>query len=1380
MRFLIPLLLIANLHAAVPTAPTSLLTNGIINPQAIDLSAPSFSWIMNDTDRGETQTSYQLLVSSNSSHTGDVWNSGKVSSSQSSSVPYTGPALAPATRYWWSVKLWDKDDQESPASSVTTFDTGLSTGDWTASFIWDGTANENNFAWFRKGFTLTKPVKLAKVFTSAHNDSILHLNGTQLGFGPARSNPTAYGQYTAYDVTSLLAEGPNAFAATARWHGVWGNSGINESPAFILECRITFTDDTTLVVKSDGTWKTQASTPFIESSPTYFGFYNGVRNRAAIRYDARNEIPGWTNASFDDSTWPAASVVNRSSYQLFAQRVADQVEDEELAPLTLVQSGGDWVADFGKCISGWPQITLRDQAPGSVVRIHYFQLSDGLGGAGWDEYTCKGGTETWRANFGRHTSFKTLRISGITGTPTSDDFRAIVAHTAADVAGSFTCSSTQLNDIFEMSERSARQNVQQGIISVDANREQSQWTADAHNIGIGLLYNHRNTRIFDKIVRDYAGEQMPDGTFYACSPAKDAVLAEWSMYWPMMLWEEYLFSGDKKLISDTWANFTAWMSWAETTTQSDGLIDPPGWRVSDYAGGIMESYGRNIATNALYYENLRIAAVVATILGHSPTAYLNRAVQLKTAINTNLFVNGNSYLTKVGSSQRIALGAAWALRFGIVPPENIPAVRSWIRSQPINIGGYGGDAFYNGAYTAGGLGDFLVADLARYQYMLAGNRTIWESFAAPSVDNETNHAWTAYPAYIFPRHIVGIMPTGPAFSSFSIKPETRGLTFAEASVPTVKGTVHSLWEHVSNSEFTLTCEIPPNSTALVSIPVDRLTDVTIQENGSTIWSGNTYQPGVTGISFNTADSSHVRFQVGSGSYQFQVTGTALVPVTVIVDNEEPATTLTGNWTNNTTGEIEQRSGDSFDYAAAGDGSSSAEFRPTLLGDGWYKVYARWTSHPNRATNAPYTIHHLRGQTTVRVDQEQDGGTWVLLGTYEFLAGTTGHVVLSNDANEFVIADAVQFEPLGTLPAGSSLLLFQDNFGAPASNLDINAGSALRESGLLSPATYRSNLNNQAIQSQVGNDDGGGPLTMLLASFPGSPHAGEALETNLASAPDGRIVLTLDARCRNDNGDPSRWVSLSLSNQPFGDNNFVTDPSNTFGVIFRASGAIQVFRPAYPADAPATIWNANSAISSTVKLIISDNTGNGSPFTGGPTLVRIYNSANEILGSYPSGPMSGGYLHLGTFESLWEIDNLSISAEAPLSPFQTWINGFFPNETNPSIIGPDADPDGDGLKNFAEYAFGLTPNSGSSVNPIATPLNPNSGEFYYTRRVPAIAGLSFLVETTTDLVDWEIDETAAQTSTSTEGDVQTVRVQLSPSLLTEPKLFVRIRAVPLNQ
>lgn len=997
--------------AAAPESPTGLLVNGIADPRAIDVAPPMFSWIMNDPDRGETQFAWQVKISSGESiH----WDSGKIISSLSSAVPYGGTALSPGKRYVWKVKLWDKDDQESPFSEEHSFITGLSKDDWTASFIWDGTSNENNFAYFRKGFEINKPVRSALVFFSAHNDCILNLNGKPLGFAPARSNPTTYGQYVGYDVTSQLAQGHNVLAAEAHWHGVWNDSGTNASPAFILECRITFEDGSGMTVKSDDTWKTLSTTPFIEAAPTYFGSAGGVRNRAAIRYDARKEVEDWKTVSFDDSAWPVASVVDRSNYRLFAQRVADQVESEEIPPVSLNQSGGNWIADFGKCISGWPQITLRNQAPGSVVRIEYYQMADGSGGAGWDEYTCKGGTETWRANLGRHASFKTLRLSGISGLPTIDDFRAVVAHTQADVAGSFECSNALLNDIFEMSERSARQNVQQGIISVDANREQSPWTADSHNIGIGLLYNHRNTLILDKILRDYAGEQLPDGRFWACSPTPIYEIPEWSMHWPLMLWEQYLFTGDKKILTDLWPNLVKWMAWAESNTKESGLLDAPGWRVADYAGGIMENGGQNIALNALYFGNLRVAHDVALLLYHQDEAgaWRNRAALLKSAINKHLF-DGTSYLTKVGSSQRLALGTAYALRFGLVPEEARARVITWLRQQAAHVGGYGAYTYYRGAFEAGGLGDLIVSDLIRYQYMLAGNRTIWESFARPSPDNETNHSWTAYPAEIFPRHIAGISPTGPAFSTFSIKPETRGLTHARASVPTVRGDITNQWKRISNKEFNLTCTIPANTTALIHIPLDGLKDVTVKESGITLWPHGSLSNNPPGINFEAADSKQVRFKTGSGTYTFTATGTPvpLPSLEVICDNDKPAVTLSGSWANNTLNEADQRYGLSVEQVAAGDGSSTATFRPNLPSSGRYKVFARWTSHENRATNAPYTIHHANGQETIRVNQEENGGNWVLLGEYEFVSGTAGQVVLSNHADEWVVADAVAFAPV---------------------------------------------------------------------------------------------------------------------------------------------------------------------------------------------------------------------------------------------------------------------------------------------------------------------------------------------------------------------------------
>ena len=58
---------------------------------------------------------------------------------------------------------------------------------------------------------------------------------------------------------------------------------------------------------------------------------------------------------------------------------------------------------------------------------------------------------------------------------------------------------------------------------------------------------------------------------------------------------------------------------------------------------------------------------------------------------------------------------------------------------------------------------------------------------------------------------------------------------------------------------------------------------------------------------------------------------------------------------------------------------------------------------------PYTIHHASGDNVVKVDQRYNGSEWISLGIFEFAAGTDGYVRLSNDANGYVIADAVKFE-----------------------------------------------------------------------------------------------------------------------------------------------------------------------------------------------------------------------------------------------------------------------------------------------------------------------------------------------------------------------------------
>ena len=115
-------------------------------------------------------------------------------------------------------------------------------------------------------------------------------------------------------------------------------------------------------------------------------------------------------------------------------------------------------------------------------------------------------------------------------------------------------------------------------------------------------------------------------------------------------------------------------------------------------------------------------------------------------------------------------------------------------------------------------------------------------------------------------------------------------------------------------------------------------------------------------------------------------------------------------------------------------------------------------------------------------------------------------------------------------------------------------------------------------------------------------------------------------------------------------------------------------------------------------------------------------------------------------------------------------------TTNGVTGTETDDDdADGLSNFEEYAFGLDPTGGSSVNPITVPLSKTTGTFSYTRRKVSLAGLTYSIWTSTDLVNWVEDGTAAQAATdipATENESVAVTLTSPP---TAPKFFIQVSA-----
>ena len=68
----------------------------------------------------------------------------------------------------------------------------------------------------------------------------------------------------------------------------------------------------------------------------------------------------------------------------------------------------------------------------------------------------------------------------------------------------------------------------------------------------------------------------------------------------------------------------------------------------------------------------------------------------------------------------------------------------------------------------------------------------------------------------------------------------------------------------------LEVEVPPNTTARVGVPKLGRTNVVITESGTRVWEDGAYTAGVEGIAGAVAEDEFVTFDVGSGSYRFDM------------------------------------------------------------------------------------------------------------------------------------------------------------------------------------------------------------------------------------------------------------------------------------------------------------------------------------------------------------------------------------------------------------------------------------------------------------------------------------------------------------------------------
>ena len=142
---------------------------------------------------------------------------------------------------------------------------------------------------------------------------------------------------------------------------------------------------------------------------------------------------------------------------------------------------------------------------------------------------------------------------------------------------------------------------------------------------------------------------------------------------------------------------------------------------------------------------------------------------------------------------------------------------------------------------------------------------------------------------------------------------------------------------------------------------------------------------------------------------------------VIVDDSASTVFFDGPWmaSSHSRGYL----GDGYHVIPRGNGDNFAVWNLELID--YFDIYVRWTSHANRASNARYEVHYLDDSnrlvvSTVTVDQRTGGGEWFKLGTYK-MSSLTGRVQVRDDADGYVVADAVKFVPIYQAATGPTVV-----------------------------------------------------------------------------------------------------------------------------------------------------------------------------------------------------------------------------------------------------------------------------------------------------------------------------------------------------------------------
>jgi alpha-L-rhamnosidase len=879
---------------AAQLVPYALQCEARSNPLGIDTPHPRLSWKLRAAERGQAQTAYRILVASTpeklSPGGADLWDSGRVSSAETTWIQYQGASLETFQRYWWKVGVWGAP-ATGPAWSEPAQWTmaAVDSEPWKAAWIAhpDDRLRAGPLPVFRHEFSIDRPLRRALAFVSGLGFYEFRINGTRVGdhvLAPAWTDYRQTVLYESFDVTDLLKSGPNALGV------LLGNGFFNVPggryakftasfgrPRLFLQLHLEFRDGTTREVISDSDWR-------IHDGPITFSCIYGGED-----FDARLELRGWDQPGFDDSSWPHAASVGTPG-ELRSQSSPPVRVQETFPPVRITEpTPGVFVYDLGQNFSGWPKLAVSGPA-GATVRLTPGELLDtsgmvtqrSSGGPTFFSYTLRGsGRGTWAPRFS-YTGFRYLQVEGaapesapLAGIPVVHQLEGEFLHLDAARTGHFACSNELFNRVHALVDAAIRSNLQH-VLTDCPHREKLGWLEVSYLMGPSLLYGWDLRAFLPKIARDIRETQTSDGLFPDVAPMYSAHSGgfrdspEWGSAGVLVPWLAWEWYGDREPLEKSYRAMKDYVHYLTSRADKHLLLYGLGdwYDIGPGAPGPSKLTPKGVTATATYIEDLRVLERAARLLGRTSEAR-NFAAQ-RSAVH-EAFQNAYYGKSTYASSSQTAL--AMPLTLGLAPPQARTALVEQLVADVRRRGNHpsAGDIGYRYVLKAlldAGRSDVIFdmtnrRDPPSYGAQLAAGATSLTEAWDADPESSQNHCMLGHIDEWFYAGLAGIRPDPetPGLRHVTIYPEFVGdVKTVDASWETLRGTIVVRWRK-EQPPLRLTLDIPPGITADVFVPAPAQEAVL---EGGLPWSK------AAGLRFLRRERGRTVFEVQSGHYDFQV------------------------------------------------------------------------------------------------------------------------------------------------------------------------------------------------------------------------------------------------------------------------------------------------------------------------------------------------------------------------------------------------------------------------------------------------------------------------------------------------------------------------------